>query len=121
MHRIVIALGLTAITTSATAADMPLKAPPRLAPVFSWTGCYIGGYVGGAWNGGDGAVFTDQGQNGLGPAGSTRGFLSYSGGAGASRLVPPHFVERRPGLQFHWRRHSRLQLAARRLALRARN
>jgi tripartite-type tricarboxylate transporter receptor subunit TctC len=69
--------GRTAITTSATAADLPVKAPPRLAPVFSWTGCYIGGYIGGAWNGGDGAIFTDQGQNGLGPAGSPAGFLSY--------------------------------------------
>src|SRR5437868_15059935 len=29
-------------------------------------------------------------KNCLGPAGSTRGFLSYSGGASASRLVPPH-------------------------------
>jgi outer membrane immunogenic protein len=32
-------------TTAANAADMPLKAPP-LAPVFSWTGGYIGGNVG---------------------------------------------------------------------------
>src|SRR5262249_48853033 len=30
------------------AADMPLKVPPPV-PVFSWTGCYIGGHVGGAW------------------------------------------------------------------------
>jgi outer membrane immunogenic protein len=90
MHSIVIALGLTAIATSATAADLPVKAPPRPAPVFSWTGCYIGGYIGGAWNGGDGAIFTDQGQNGLGPAGSTVGFLSYSGGGSASRQVSPH-------------------------------
>jgi outer membrane immunogenic protein len=36
----------------ASAADlrMPVKAPPPvIAPAFSWTGCYIGGYVGGAW------------------------------------------------------------------------
>jgi outer membrane immunogenic protein len=90
MRSLAIVLGLTAITTSATAADLPVKAPPRLAPVFSWTGCYIGGYIGGAWNGGDGAIFTDQGQNGLGPAGSPAGFLSYSGGASAARLVSPH-------------------------------
>ncbi len=90
MRGLAIVLGLTAITTSATAADLPVKAPPRLAPVFSWTGCYIGGFIGGAWNGGDGAIFTDQGQNGLGPAGSTNGFLSYSGGSSASRLVQPH-------------------------------
>ena len=35
----------------ATAADMPVKSrplPPPV-PVFSWTGFYIGGHVGGAW------------------------------------------------------------------------
>ena len=45
-------------TSSAFAADIPMKAPPRapiVAPVvYSWTGCYIGGNVGGAWRGGDG-------------------------------------------------------------------
>jgi outer membrane immunogenic protein len=80
---------------SAAAADLPvkmrLKAPP-MVPAFSWTGCYIGGYAGGAWSESDGAVFTDQGQNGLGPANRTRTppFLSYSGGSTAARLVPPH-------------------------------
>jgi outer membrane immunogenic protein len=34
----------------ALAADMPLKAPPpRPAPVFAWTGCYLGGSAGGIW------------------------------------------------------------------------
>jgi outer membrane immunogenic protein len=33
---------------AATAADMPLKAPPPVA-VFSWTGCYVGIEGGGAW------------------------------------------------------------------------
>jgi outer membrane immunogenic protein len=41
---------------SAIAADMatkmPAKAPPPApAPVYSWTGCYIGGNVGGGWAG----------------------------------------------------------------------
>src|SRR5947209_17408131 len=84
---------LAAAIGSATAADlrMPVKAPP-MAAAFNWSGCYVGGYVGGAWNGNDGAVFHDQGQNGLGAAGSiaTPPFLSYSGGATAARLVPPH-------------------------------
>jgi outer membrane immunogenic protein len=41
-----LALGIGA----AGAADMPLKAPPAPPPpAFSWTGCYIGGNIGGAW------------------------------------------------------------------------
>jgi len=80
---------------SAAAADLPVRMPLKAAPMvqaFSWTGCYAGGYLGGAWRGHDGAVFTDQGQNGLGAAGSiaTPPFMSYSGGAVAARLVPPH-------------------------------
>src|SRR3954452_13433096 len=80
---------------SAAAADlrMPVKAPPPVVAAFSWSGCYIGGYAGGAWAGSDGATFTDQGQNGLGAAGSTAGFLSYSGGSTASRLGPGHLLE----------------------------
>jgi outer membrane immunogenic protein len=34
------------IAGPAMAADMPLKAPPPVV-VFSWTGCYVGGHVGG--------------------------------------------------------------------------
>jgi outer membrane immunogenic protein len=41
------------IGTPAFAADMAVKArptpPPPPAPVYSWTGCYLGGNVGGAW------------------------------------------------------------------------
>jgi outer membrane immunogenic protein len=37
-------------TGVAGAADLPIKAPPvYMPPAFSWTGCYIGGNVGGAW------------------------------------------------------------------------
>ena len=36
--------------SAANAADMPVKAPPLPpAPVYSWTGCYIGGNVGYGW------------------------------------------------------------------------
>ena len=39
---------------SAVAADLrrpPLKAPPPplLPPIFTWTGCYVGGHIGGLW------------------------------------------------------------------------
>jgi outer membrane immunogenic protein len=49
----------------ALAADLPLKAPPIIAvPAFSWTGCYIGGNVGGArgqkeWDNFSGSLFSD--------------------------------------------------------------
>jgi outer membrane immunogenic protein len=37
----------------ALAADLPMKAPPRAyvapVPVINWTGCYIGGNLGGGW------------------------------------------------------------------------
>jgi high affinity Mn2+ porin len=35
-----------AMCSAAIAADLPLKAPPVAAAVFSWTGFYIGGHVG---------------------------------------------------------------------------
>src|SRR5438067_789865 len=38
-----------AFTPAAHAADMPLKAPPVYVPAASWTGFYIGGHVGSAW------------------------------------------------------------------------
>ena len=34
---------------SALAADMPVKAPPAPPPVYSWSGCYGGGFVGYGW------------------------------------------------------------------------
>jgi outer membrane immunogenic protein len=44
-------LALASVTIPAGAADMPMKAPPVAAPPppFSWTGCYIGGNLGGKW------------------------------------------------------------------------
>lgn len=40
----VLAAGLA---TSAVAADLPIKTPMPVTPVFSWTGCYLGGHAGG--------------------------------------------------------------------------
>src|SRR5882757_626245 len=45
-------LAAVAMTGSAFAADMApryTKAPPAPVVVYSWTGCYIGGNVGGGW------------------------------------------------------------------------
>jgi len=45
---------LAGVATVASAADLPVrKAPPRAvaAPVVStWTGCYVGGHIGGGWS-----------------------------------------------------------------------
>jgi outer membrane immunogenic protein len=62
---------------SALAADLrrPAYTPPPPAPVYNWSGCYIGGYVGGAWNEQD-AIFTDLGNSTFG---------SFSGGIAGAR------------------------------------
>jgi outer membrane immunogenic protein len=45
-----IAAAVALIGTPALAADMPVKAPsPPPAPVYSWTGFYVGGNAGGFW------------------------------------------------------------------------
>jgi outer membrane immunogenic protein len=86
MKRLVLAGAAVAALAAAPAmaADMPLKAIPKPPPVFSWTGCYIGGHVGiaidantndfgvavasGATEGGEGAgefgPFSDHSQGG---------------------------------------------------------
>jgi outer membrane immunogenic protein len=76
-----VALWTLAVAGTAGAADLRRPAmPPPAPPVFNWTGCYIGGYVGGAWNERD-AIFTDLGN-------ST--FRAFSGGAVAGRLEGIH-------------------------------
>src|SRR5689334_11806598 len=49
-----------AIPAAAQAADLAVKAPIYKAPppveIFTWTGCYIGGNVGGKWARTDGSV-----------------------------------------------------------------
>src|ERR1043166_1225809 len=55
MHKLLIATAAVALATvgTASAADLPMKAPPMVAaaPVASWTGCYISGGLGyGMWN-----------------------------------------------------------------------
>jgi outer membrane immunogenic protein len=38
------------MVTPVLAADMAVKAPPRApAPVYGWTGCYVGANIGGIW------------------------------------------------------------------------
>jgi outer membrane immunogenic protein len=49
-YAVIMGLALVAWSAPAKSADMPLKAPPPPpAPVYSWTGCYLGGSAGGVW------------------------------------------------------------------------
>lgn len=50
-----IAVTAAVVSTSAMAADLPAKAPPYIppAPVWNWSGFYIGGHVGAAFRGDD--------------------------------------------------------------------
>jgi outer membrane immunogenic protein len=57
MKRVLFALVTGLLCGQALAADLPMPAPPRapaayipVAPPFSWTGIYIGGNAGAAWN-----------------------------------------------------------------------
>ncbi len=57
MKKLALAISLVFFgTAAASAADMApsyTKAPPMVAPVYSWTGFYIGGNVGGQWGDAD--------------------------------------------------------------------
>jgi len=51
LHRIVaVAVSIIAFTQIAAAADLAYKAPSPVAPVFTWTGWYIGANAGYDWN-----------------------------------------------------------------------
>jgi outer membrane immunogenic protein len=72
---------------SATAADLSVKAPAYRAPppvyVFSWTGCYIGGNVGGVWIRKDETLTTPFGTAVAGTAFGSHDADSFIGGVQA--------------------------------------
>jgi outer membrane immunogenic protein len=65
---------------TASAADLPIKAPPAavVAPVSLWTGCYLGGNLGGSWGSGNITV--------TGAGGSASRSGSNSGFAGGGQI-----------------------------------
>ncbi len=68
------ALFIAAPLSIASAADMAVKAPPPAlapTPVYSWTGCYIGGNTGGAWAHKTTVATSDDGVPTYVPIGST--------------------------------------------------
>jgi outer membrane immunogenic protein len=73
------AVGALILAHPSDAADLgtrvPVKAPPVVppVPVFSWTGCYIGGHLGGGW--GEKTVSAPALAPGISVTGDTSGFL----------------------------------------------
>ena len=89
-----VALGATAPALAADMAARPYtKAPAYAAPIYSWTGFYIGGHVGGAFGG------SDNNFNGLGGTNDGR----FLGGVqvGADYQFAPNFVLGVEG-QYSW-------------------
>jgi outer membrane immunogenic protein len=90
MKKLVAAALLTAVSGSAMAADLSRPAPapvytkaPPVVPAFSWTGFYIGGNLGGAWEHG---TLTDS-DFGLNFSGSNNGVFIGGGQAGFNYQV----------------------------------
>ena len=81
---LLVSVSVVMLAAPAVAADLrtrPVKAPPVAPPpAFTWTGCYVGAFAGGAFTDSD-PTFTDLGN-------ATR--PSYSGGVNASNLHGPH-------------------------------
>jgi outer membrane immunogenic protein len=89
MRKVLGLIGATMLFAgSALAADLPLKAPmmPLGAPVFSWTGIYIGGNYGGTWGDTD-WTYLAGGTASHGTAGSLGG-----GTLGANWQFPSNWV-----------------------------
>jgi outer membrane immunogenic protein len=79
---------LAASAFPAMAADMPLKAPPPPpAPIFTWSGCYLGGSVGGIWRQTDNVtVGVVDGGSGAAAA-AAAGAIPTAFGAGSSSFI----------------------------------
>jgi len=87
----VISLG---VAGTASAADMAVKARPLPppAPIFTWTGFYIGGFVGGAWADGN-AVTTDPCNTIVGLSTClARGFGTFNGIAPTAYGLDSSFI-----------------------------
>ena len=77
MKKLLLATSCLALTSTASmAADFPLqtKAPAMSAPVFTWTGCYVGAHVGG------GMIGNTEGTNGKGAVAGGQGGCNYQDG-----------------------------------------
>lgn len=95
------ALGCLGAAQTASAADMPVKAPAYHAPVataYDWTGAYVGGNIGYGWAGDTGAgwtSFTDPG-----PVAGTADY--FAGGGNVLPGVKPSGVIGGVQIGYNW-------------------
>lgn len=76
-------VSFAALTCSAFAADMPLKAPPPAIPTYSWTGFYGGLHAGGGWHADDDATVTMQRFSGQYPPGNPKPLQTFDASTGS--------------------------------------
>jgi outer membrane immunogenic protein len=69
------------VTNDVKAADLAVKAPAYVAPapVYSWTGCYVGAHVGWGWGQNNNSQTTSGGSFFFGGAASANGTVNTSG------------------------------------------
>jgi outer membrane immunogenic protein len=85
-------LGAVAITGAANAADLPSRAPPPVyappAPIFTWTGLYVGAQVGYAWARENSVIYNPGGPQGglIAPAASIPYSLDPQGVIGGAHV-----------------------------------
>ncbi len=93
-----VALVALGATVPALAADLAArrytKAPPYAAPIYNWTGFYIGGHIGGAFNG-------DNNFNGLTTGNDNNGRFLGGLQVGADYQFAPNWVAGLEG-QYSW-------------------
>ncbi len=85
MQRVIVGLLGALATTTAFAADLPVKAPPLpFISTYNGTGFYVGGHIGGGWTDNTTTIVTGSNQF---PTGTVLNSHSDSGYLGVSQIV----------------------------------
>lgn len=84
---LLVSVALALMEIPALAADLSLKAPRPPAPVWSWTGFYLGGHLGGAWATSNWFEdFSQDGDGSLAPVGFQDASIKSAGLIGGGQI-----------------------------------